>query len=383
MIKLSSIEDTKILLKLMTDTMEGGALFYIVKNEVIEWSIKSDMIKANILPTGKRLDYNDAAVQAYQYQRKEEQFIPRSVYGMRLHVIAVPIMDEDDKIYGSLAIALPMLDPIAASFGEFAPILVEMFSDGSFMYMSDLDKIMFRQPSAKFDVPDVIVGYDLKEEDIAYQVIRTKKPMMREIDATRYGIPVYIACFPLFDVDHKDIIVATLGIILPKQTATTLKEMAKDLEESLNNISAAIQELAASATEINANEEKLNRDVKGIVEISNEINGISGFIKEIAEETKLLGLNAAIEAARSGEAGRGFGVVADEIRKLSAESKSTVPKITSLTEQIIKKVEVTSQNSLKSLDASQEQAASTEEITSNIEEITLLASKLGEIAAAI
>jgi methyl-accepting chemotaxis protein len=41
----------------------------------------------------------------------------------------------------------------------------------------------------------------------------------------------------------------------------------------------------------------------------------------------MLGLNAAIEAARVGEAGKGFGVVADEIRKLPAESKSTVPKI--------------------------------------------------------
>jgi len=66
------------------------------------------------------------------------------------------------------------------------------------------------------------------------------------------------------------------------------------------------------------------------------INSVMEFIKEIADETKMLGLNAAIEAARVGEAGRGFGVVAEEIRKLSQESKKTVVQIKELTQGIEK-----------------------------------------------
>ena len=58
--------------------------------------------------------------------------------------------------------------------------------------------------------------------------------------------------------------------------------------------------------------------------VKSQINEVMDLIKEIADETRLLGLNAAIEAARAGEAGVGFGVVAQEIRNLSNDSTNLV-----------------------------------------------------------
>lgn len=381
MIRLSAIEDLKVMMELLADNIKGGILFGIIEGDTVIWRKGSPSSNKDLLNVGFKLNENSTTMQAISNRIIMKQRIPRSAYGVRLHIVSIPIIDDMNNAYGALSIAFPSLHPVAASFDDFAPILAEMFHEGAFLYVTDLEKIAYRQASRKFDMPSITVGRPLYESDVAYKTIQTKKAVMQQMGAEKYGTPVFVANYPLHDEENADEIVATLGIVLPKTTAATLQGMSAKLESGLTGISAAIQELAASANEINISEQSLNKSIIEIIAISDEINEVSTFIKEIAEETKLLGLNAAIEAARAGEAGKGFGVVADEIRKLSAESKSTVPKINKLTESIKTKVDEVSRKSLNSLDASQEQAAATQEITSSVEEITEMATELGKIAS--
>ncbi|MBT9540944.1 methyl-accepting chemotaxis protein [Thiobacillus sp.] len=102
------------------------------------------------------------------------------------------------------------------------------------------------------------------------------------------------------------------------------------LEKGQNDLSVMLSTLRAG---LQAKQEMLHR-IRDVARFSGELKAMAGSVSELANQTKLVSLNAAIEAAWAGEAGRGFAVIADEVRKLATQSGDTGKQITSRVESV-------------------------------------------------
>jgi|GEM_PF-401898 len=194
--------------------------------------------------------------------------------------------------------------------------------------------------------------------------------------------------------------IAKGGQTLSKSASDT-KQETEHLINSVKAVAKFAQESAKNASEANdatgkggESAKKAGQKMKSISEAVNssaivvqdlgqksqQINKVIEVINSISEQTNLLALNAAIEAARAGEAGRGFAVVADEVRKLAEESQKATKQIETMIEEITQ----STKNAVESMSkGSKEVEEGSKVVNDALGSLDIIAKKVSDLAAAV
>lgn len=260
---------------------------------------------------------------------------------------------------------------------QVLPFLGELIDEDMVVSVSDTEKIIDIAQGNKLKMP-IKPGDVLPEGNTVKLAIREKKKIKRLVPKEVYGFPVISIITPV--INEKGEVLGAIAVSKSTEFKEKMAQNSKVLADSVEQIEAITEMLVKQAQQLAEDGEAMIRSSTYTSHKFQETGEILKFIETVARQSNLLGLNAAIEAARAGENGRGFQVVANEIRRFAEMSATSAEKIRSILEDmktslgdVIKKIE-------KLGGMSQEQAAVTQQLSASIAELRKLAGYLNKLA---
>lgn len=193
------------------------------------------------------------------------------------------------------------------------------------------------------------------------------------IDRKVYGIAINAFAFPIYEGSS---VVGALAIGLPVENEEKLNEYMTSMQEIINSLQDRVHTIASHSEELSATSEEIRVQSEHALKDSERTNEITVLIKNISQQTNLLGLNASIEAARAGQHGAGFNIVAQEVRKLSSETSKATDQIDQSLVSIKHNIESLKTSMTQIAEASNEQAHLVQDFSEIIEDLNQLTGQI-------
>ncbi len=255
---------------------------------------------------------------------------------------------------------------VLEAFITIAPYLKDLYPYDVFVFACDTKKYLAYIPGDTFDIK-IKAGDTVQTGSSSYAAMQERKKEVMIIGKEVYGVPYKAITEPVFD--ENDNVIGAVGIGLSLENQNKLQEVIEQFSSAFEQVNSGVQEITSGAQNLANIGSRLAGASQQTSENVKQTDEIIQMIRSIADMSKLLGLNAAIEAARAGDQGRGFAVVAEEIRRLAEESNTSAKQVESILLEIADSIKVINNDTQETSAVSEEQSSATEEIAASMEEL--------------
>jgi len=270
-------------------------------------------------------------------------------------------------------------DDTLRCFAKVLPFLNELYNSDVAVTLADLEKVFLYKPGEKIELMGKKgLPQPLVKGTAVYRAVHEGRRVVVKVDKALYGIAYIATAIPLYNDSNE--IVGAACVLESTDRQDELKDMAAKLTDTISILASTTEEISAQTQEVSAVSKTVTKLVQESEVRMGETNQIIDLNREVAAQTNLLGLNAAIEAARVGEQGRGFAVVAEEIRKMAANSAESIKKISAIVNNIQGDSKNTHARILQIDDVISQIAQAVTSVAGTVQDINVMAQRLDQMA---